>query len=309
MELPSSSSSQLPGIVPKPFLTKLYKMVNEETHSIGWTPAGDALVVKDPEAFAQQLLPLHFKHNNFSSFVRQLNTYGFSKVDPDAWIFAHGHFRRGSYDELNYIQRKSSHRAAGAKTFDGASSSGGPGDMVLMLPPLGGGHNEGHDTLVGQEDAMRAELQSIQQCHTNMTSRIKELSAQLEATRAQQAHTRISVGKIMNFLSQVYDARTQNLLAPGALQPLTLPAPGEGNSTNISELSSTMMVMSAHPNTSDAHVPAGSSFAGPSSFSDSSLSSLPEIVEAPGGTPSFKRARIQEEHERVFQLPAHARLL
>ncbi len=57
MELPSSSSSQLPGTVPKPFLTKLYKMVDEvETNTIvGWTPAGDALVVKDPEAFAQQV--------------------------------------------------------------------------------------------------------------------------------------------------------------------------------------------------------------------------------------------------------------
>lgn len=70
--------------LPKPFLAKLYKMVDEaDTNAIvSWTKAGDALVVLDPEAFAQRLLPLHFKHNNFSSFVRQLNTYGFSKVGP-----------------------------------------------------------------------------------------------------------------------------------------------------------------------------------------------------------------------------------
>ena len=62
---------------PKPFLNKLFKMVDEaETDAIvSWTPAGDALVVHDDEAFAQQLPPLYFKHNNFSSFVRQLNTY------------------------------------------------------------------------------------------------------------------------------------------------------------------------------------------------------------------------------------------
>jgi hypothetical protein len=67
---------------PKPFLSKLYKMVDEEEtdHIVSWTQTGEALIVLDPEAFAQQLLPLHFKHNNFSSFVRQLNTYGFSKV-------------------------------------------------------------------------------------------------------------------------------------------------------------------------------------------------------------------------------------
>jgi HSF-type DNA-binding len=62
---------------PPPFLTKTYEMVDDVgTESIvSWSQAGNSFVVWDPHAFATTLLPRYFKHNNFSSFVRQLNTY------------------------------------------------------------------------------------------------------------------------------------------------------------------------------------------------------------------------------------------
>ena len=41
----------------------------------GWSKNGDTMVIFDSEKFAAEIIPQYFKHNNFRSFVRQLNFY------------------------------------------------------------------------------------------------------------------------------------------------------------------------------------------------------------------------------------------
>lgn len=62
---------------PPPFLTKVYDMVDHPDldRILSWSRGGQSFVVWDPQAFSTNLLPRYFKHNNFSSFIRQLNTY------------------------------------------------------------------------------------------------------------------------------------------------------------------------------------------------------------------------------------------
>ncbi|EKM78180.1 hypothetical protein AGABI1DRAFT_15745, partial [Agaricus bisporus var. burnettii JB137-S8] len=85
---------------------------------IHWSLNGDSFFVQEPDRFAQEVLGKWFKHKNYSSFVRQLNNYGFHKIlhlqqgslrsngTNDYHHYTHSEFRRDRLDLLGRIQRK-----------------------------------------------------------------------------------------------------------------------------------------------------------------------------------------------------------
>lgn len=62
-----------------PFLVKLFEMTNEvhgQDECFKWSDDGLSFWVSNAEQFSRDVLPSYFKHNNYASFVRQLNLYG-----------------------------------------------------------------------------------------------------------------------------------------------------------------------------------------------------------------------------------------
>ncbi|KAI3813353.1 hypothetical protein L1987_18074 [Smallanthus sonchifolius] len=131
---------------PAAFLMKTYQLVDDPTtdEMISWNERGDGFVVWKTADFARDLLPNSFKHNNFSSFVRQLNTYGFHKTLPNKWEFANEHFKRGRQDLLIQIHRRKTVTPAKGKSdadIDGGSAS----------PPSGSGYDLGSSSTSSQD--------------------------------------------------------------------------------------------------------------------------------------------------------------
>lgn len=81
---------------------------------------GKTFFVKQPDEFSSKIIPQFFKHSKFSSFVRQLNFYGFRKIKytdnikidekleeetKGYWRFRHEFFCKGREDLLIGIKR------------------------------------------------------------------------------------------------------------------------------------------------------------------------------------------------------------
>jgi hypothetical protein len=63
------------------FLSKLNDILNDKNYKniIHWDTNGKRVIIVDVFSLCNIVLPKFYKHNNYSSFVRQLNIYGFHK--------------------------------------------------------------------------------------------------------------------------------------------------------------------------------------------------------------------------------------
>ncbi len=202
------------------FVSKLYRMVNESTSNlIGWGSHGSTFAVSNPEDFSRQVLPLFFKHNNFSSFVRQLNMYGFHKIphlqqgtmvaaiasppESNIWEFSNPNFIQNRPDLLVHVRRKLSKEEEQQKaviqpitrTALTSSSSSSSNETVQVYESL----RVELSALRSQQSAIRTDLLSIQRDNQLLWN-------ENLASRERHAHQQQVIDRILRFLASVFSA-------------------------------------------------------------------------------------------------------
>ncbi|CAN4093760.1 unnamed protein product [Withania somnifera] len=178
----------LHDIGPPPFLTKTYEMVDDlnTDHVVSWNRGGQSFVVWDPHTFSTTLLPRFFKHNNFSSFVRQLNTYGFRKIDAEIWEFANEEFLKGNKQLLRNIKRR--------KT---------PNSQPLLTErALGPCVELGRFGLDGEVDRLRHEKQVLMMELLKLRQNQQKTRAYLRSLELRLQGTERKQHQMMNFLAR-----------------------------------------------------------------------------------------------------------
>ncbi|KAM5566063.1 heat shock factor protein HSF30 [Rosa sericea] len=189
----SSSSSLSPRpmeglheVGPPPFLTKTFEMVEDPSTDaiVSWSRARNSFVVWDYHQFSSTLLPRYFKHKNFSSFIRQLNTYGFRKVDPDRWEFANEGFLGGQRHLLKTIKRR---RHVSQSTHEGEG-----GDCVELGQY---GLETELERLKKDRNVLMTEIVRLRQQQQNSKELVIAMEDRLQTTEKKQQ-------QIMNFLAK-----------------------------------------------------------------------------------------------------------
>jgi len=164
------------------FLQKTYDMIDKcDPNIASWTNDGDMFQIRNRQEFETKILPGYFS-NKFSSFTRQLNLYGFQKMQSapnksatfDAEIakyptFYHSHFQRGKMDLLINIRKQTSKK----EPKNGSSSS----KESTLIEEEPSNDNDAHASGSSvdrqrQIDTLKKRVQSLEKVVENLRSMV-----------------------------------------------------------------------------------------------------------------------------------------
>ena len=92
------------------FLMQLYQILEDKNNEkiIHWGNDGKYFIIENLYDFTEKILPKYYNHNNYASFVRQLNKYNFHKlkITPIENAFQNSLFIKGQKNIISNILKK-----------------------------------------------------------------------------------------------------------------------------------------------------------------------------------------------------------
>ncbi len=207
---------------------------SRNTDLIRWSDKGDSFVVLDEDEFAKTLIPELFKHNNYASFVRQLNMYGFHKrvglsdnsmkaserKNKSPSEYSNPYFRRGHPNLLWLINKPKSgnSKKKGKKDEADVESEEDGVEETYIAPNVAAAQAARgpapHDVGPLQKKDLvqvKSQIERIQQQQlaiSNLLTKMRQDQNQLyqQAVLFQNMHERHenSINAILNFLANVF---------------------------------------------------------------------------------------------------------
>mmetsp|Transcript_6575 Transcript_6575/g.9582 ORF Transcript_6575/g.9582 Transcript_6575/m.9582 type:complete len:306 (+) Transcript_6575:73-990(+) len=230
--------------VPQQFPRKLYEMLESESRMkcnvsssssdaapsyynergmdqacvIEWSESGKAFRIIDVALFSSLILPKYFRTSKFSSFQRNLNLYGFSKVrrGPDTDMYAHPSFIRGIPEILSQLKKgnTSADRKHNNKVNGGNSAATLISSSESSVSFTTSSSLESHSLSINSTPVIEVECESQSQsydrvvspCHTRLVSQQRNSTNTVDSFIGQHISTSLYDNTIPT---------TQHMVVPG----------------------------------------------------------------------------------------------
>lgn len=252
---------------------------NKNENLIRWSDDGNSFIVLDEDEFARTLIPELFKHNNYASFVRQLNMYGFhkkvglsdnsmkaseTKAKAPSEYF-NKYFKRGRPELLWLIQKPKNPTAGPKRKRDEDGKGDSDEERKYVQDTGGGGYVEElavrpNDQMAmiprSEYNSLRVEVRQLQEQQKMISTVLGQIKRQNEelysrATSFQALHDRHenSINAILTFLATFYNRSLEgnaNGMNLADMFPAARQQP-HGNVVDVDDLQTHEMSMSKSP--------------------------------------------------------------